>query len=422
MPMTDEHIKLVAAAQNGDTKSFEKLYDIYHQKVYALARMILRNSGDAEDVLQETFIKAWSSLKTLETPATFSVWIQKIAKNLCASQLRRKNLVILLDAEKDIENFGMEESDELFPSVYAERADLKERLGRIIDGLSDVQRQALVLYYFNELSVDEISEIMECSPNTVKTRLFLARKAIRTEIEEQERKTGQKFYGIAGIPMLPFGKLILSHMESLSISQSAATASLSAVTDSIANGTGTTPPATEASGPASEAPSPAQSPGTSAVGTTGKTMSLASKVMIGIAAVAVIGSGITAAVLLSNGGNDTPGVISDPPGISSTAPGDTSTPTNNNPGGVGWPDNEFTRLLPTPDFPVSGTNTLSSQFSANFEEATTEQLRNYAERLKEAGFTVGLNEIDTDFQATNAGGYDVWLKIEDRSLTLRAPR
>ena len=252
MTMTEQQIQLAIAARNGDIKSFEQLYAIYCEKVYSFARMILRNETDAEDVLQEAFITAWRKLDTLETPEAFSVWIQVIAKNLCYMQLRRKNIAILLDAEQDIENFDIEDSDDFLPAVYTERSDLKERFGRIIDGLSDVQRQAIVLFYFNELSVDEISKIMECSPGTVKTRLFLARKAIKAEVEEQERKTGQKFYGIAGIPMLPLGKLVQSHMESQSIGQSAANVSLNAIRNSISNtgGTGTTVTGQETAGQA----------------------------------------------------------------------------------------------------------------------------------------------------------------------------
>ena len=160
MAMTEQQIKLGTAAQNGDVKSFEELYVIYNGKIYALAKMILKNPNDAEDILQETFISAWRKLATLDSPQTFSVWLQIIARNLCVDQLKRKNIAILLDAEKEIENFDDEESDALIPAVYAERADLKERLGRIIDGLSDVQRQVIVLYYFNELTVSEIAAVM----------------------------------------------------------------------------------------------------------------------------------------------------------------------------------------------------------------------------------------------------------------------
>ena len=246
MAMTEQQIQLVLAAQNGDTKSFEQLYAIYYGKVYGFARMILRNETEAEDVLQETFITAWKKLSTLQTPATFSVWIQVIAKNLCNMQLRRKNMVILLDAEQDSENFEFDDNEEFLPAVYAEQSDLKERLGTIIEGLSDIQRQTIVLYYFNELSVDEISAIMDCSPGTVKSRLFLARNTIRAEVEEAERKAGQKFYGIVGIPLLPLGKLVQSHIESLSIGSGAANSSLNAIINSISPSGGAQPAASAA--------------------------------------------------------------------------------------------------------------------------------------------------------------------------------
>ena len=235
MAMTEQQTQLVIAAKSGDVRSFEQLYSIYYEKVYGFVRMILKNERDAEDVLQETFITAWRNLKNLENPPAFSVWIQVIAKNLCNMQLRRKNMALLLDVEQDIENCDTEESEDFLPAVYAERAELKDRLGRIIDSLSDVQRQTVILYYFNQLSVDEISQITECSPNTVKSRLFLARKTIRTEVEEQERKTGQKFYGVAGIPLLSLGTLIQSHMETLLIGKGTAYASLSVITNTILN-------------------------------------------------------------------------------------------------------------------------------------------------------------------------------------------
>ena len=297
MAMTERQVQLVIAAQNGDISSFEELFTIFYEKVHALARMILRNTNEAEDILQETFVTAWRKLNTLKTPQTFSVWIQIIAKNLCNMQLRRKNIAILLDAEQDIENFDAEESDELLPAVYAERADLKQRLGRIIDGLSEVQRQAIVLYYFNELTVDEISDVMECSANTVKTRLYLARKTIRSEIEEQERKSGEKFYGVAGVPMLLFGKLMRSHMESLSIDQSVANAALNAITNSISS--------------TDFAESAATAAETQNVNTTGNEstikMSLKAKIIIGISAAAVVATVILVVAFLVSGETPKPG-------------------------------------------------------------------------------------------------------------------
>lgn len=233
MAMTEQQVQLVVAAQNGNIKSFEELFAIYHEKVYALVRMMIRNPHNAEDILQETFITAWRKLNTLETPPAFSVWLQIIAKDLCNIHLKKKYMAILLDAEQDIEYVGTKESEESLPAIYAERADLKERLGQTIDDLSEVQRQAIVLYYFNELTVDEISDVMKCSVNTVKIRLFLARKTIQTEIQELEHKSGEMLCDVAGIPMLPFGRLIRLYMASLAIGQRSTDASLSAITNSI---------------------------------------------------------------------------------------------------------------------------------------------------------------------------------------------
>ncbi|MCL2671793.1 MAG: sigma-70 family RNA polymerase sigma factor [Clostridiales bacterium] len=303
MAMTEQQVQLVIAAQNGDMKSFEALFAIYYDKVYALARMIIRNGSDAEDILQETFVSAWRKLHTLQTPQTFSVWVQVIARNLCHMQLRKKNLAILLDAEQDMENFGAEESEEMLPAVYAERADLRERLGRIIDGLSEVQRQAIVLYYFNGLSVEEIADVMECSANTVKTRLYLARKAIRSEVEEEERKSGEKFYGLIGIPLLPLGKLIQTHMESLTGRQVAYNASWHAISDAIASSHGAGAAAVAAE---------TQTKKMKGVETV-KNMSLKAKIMMGISIAAALGAVAVLVILLVTGGTgNNPQIEADP--------------------------------------------------------------------------------------------------------------
>jgi len=212
--MNEREVSLVISAKEGDSKAFEDLYTHYYDKIFALARMTMRNEADCEDILQETFISAWKNLHKLSNPAGFNTWLQKITLNLCYSLLRKKNITILLDSENELENFSEESSDELLPAIYAERNDLRVRLGKIIDSLSDVQKQTIVLYYFNEHKVEEIADIMECSVSTVKTRLFLARKTIRSEVEAQEQKSGEKFYGVAGIPLLSFGELFKQHIES----------------------------------------------------------------------------------------------------------------------------------------------------------------------------------------------------------------
>jgi len=233
MAMNERDITLVTQAKEGDSKAFEELYAQYYNKIFALARVTVKNEADAEDILQQAFINAWKSISDLNNPAGFNTWLQKITLNLSYNLLRKKNLSILMDIESDSDDFIEEPSDEILPAVYAERDDLRIRLGKIIDGLSEVQKQTIILYYFNEQKVEEISYIMDCSTGTVKKRLFLARKAIRTEIEEEEEKSGEKFYGIAGLPMLPLGNLLNSHFESQLLTAEAYAKSLTAISEAI---------------------------------------------------------------------------------------------------------------------------------------------------------------------------------------------
>ena len=234
---------LVFAAKNGNDKSFANLYALYYEKIYALAQTTLKNTADAEDALQSTFIKAWQNLGTLEDCAAFHTWIQRIALNECYAILRkRKGNISLDDEDFQIPVSESEQKEELhLPQVYAERADLNLRLKQVIEQLSDVQRQSIMLYYFGELSVTEIAHVMNCSEGTVKSRLFLARKSIKTEIEEQERKHNERFYGVAGIPTVLFGKVFVAQVKGSMLTKGAAKSILETVLAQAAKGVASAP-------------------------------------------------------------------------------------------------------------------------------------------------------------------------------------
>lgn len=148
--------------------------------------------------------------------------MQKIAINESKTLLNKRKPSVSIDDEEDESPVTELESDLMLPEVYAEKEDLSARLRQIIYELSDVQRQTITLYYFDNLTISEIAQIMDCTEGTVKSRLYLARKAIRTEIEDQERKTGTKFFGIVGIPVLPFAKIFVGQVEQSLISESTA--------------------------------------------------------------------------------------------------------------------------------------------------------------------------------------------------------
>lgn len=235
MPTSKTVEALAFAAKNGNTKCFEELYRLYYDKIYALALTIVKHSEDAEDALQMTFVKAWQNLDKLDNTSAFNTWIQRITINQCNSMMRVKKYNYSIDDEGNNGELLQIESDLMLPEQYAERDDLANRLKAIIDELSLVQRETILLYYYNDMCVDEIAQTMECSAGTVKSRLFLARKAIRTEIEEHEKKSGEKFYGIAGVAFIPFAGLFISQIKNASISGSEAANVFNRISNTLFN-------------------------------------------------------------------------------------------------------------------------------------------------------------------------------------------
>lgn len=212
--MDQREIALVNAAKNGDVAAFEELYICYYDKIYALAKLTVKDDFEAEDILQTTFIKAWKNLVALKNSQAFSTWLQRITIHECHSYLRKNQPSPSTDDEGEDGEIMQLETDLMIPEQYAEREDLSARLGKIIDDLSVVQKETILLYYFSEMSIEEIAATMDCSPGTVKSRLYLARRAIKTEIKEIEHKTGEKFYGIAGVALIPFGGLFIRQIKS----------------------------------------------------------------------------------------------------------------------------------------------------------------------------------------------------------------
>jgi RNA polymerase sigma-70 factor (ECF subfamily) len=194
-------IALVRAAQRGDMESFEKLYRSYYQKVYVVACATLKDPHEAEDVLQQTFVTAWKKLSSLRRPDAFSAWITRIAINACYNRLRNRNIPLPIDADEEM--LDQEDLDEeTMPAIYAERADLRARLARVIESLSDLQRQAIAMHYFEGLKIEEIAGVTGSTTNAIKVRLYAARKAIKERLVVEEKKSGERFWGVAGIPLI----------------------------------------------------------------------------------------------------------------------------------------------------------------------------------------------------------------------------
>lgn len=209
--MQDKELQhlLVQQAKAGDPHALNTLLENSKDYVYAIAFALLKNKEDAEDAMQQALIAVWHSISSLSDPRAFESWLYRVTYTRSLNILKaRSNKETILDEDlSDMERAEFMQSELMLPQEYAERGDLKTRLFAIIDTLPPAQRETVVLYYFHEKGVGEIAEIMDCSPGTVKSRLYLARNSIRTEILAQEQRSGEKFFGIA-VGIIPLGRFV----------------------------------------------------------------------------------------------------------------------------------------------------------------------------------------------------------------------
>lgn len=173
---------LVRRAQRGDKSAFEQLVCRHQHRVFAVARGILRRHEDVEDVAQQVFAKAYFSLKRFDQRAAFSTWLYKITVNECWDLLRKKKsrpLVYEADFSEEQSRQYAAPAHEASPALdTGDRMAIRQRVETMLAQLDERDRAMLVLKEVEGFSVEEIAELMGLNANTVKVRLFRARRRI----------------------------------------------------------------------------------------------------------------------------------------------------------------------------------------------------------------------------------------------------
>jgi RNA polymerase sigma-70 factor (ECF subfamily) len=174
--------ELVRRAQAEDQEAFEELVRRHQHRVFAVAGGILRRREDVEDIAQQVFVKAYFSLKRFDQRAAFSTWLYKITVNECWDLLRKKKVrPLVYEADLSEEQARMievsEEKGSRAPDI-SERLEARQRVERLLEGLDERDRLMLILKEVEGFSIEEIGEVLELNANTVKVRLFRARRRI----------------------------------------------------------------------------------------------------------------------------------------------------------------------------------------------------------------------------------------------------
>ena len=164
---------LIGRIANGDRLAMQVLYARYHVRVFRFVVRLVRDEATAEDVISEVFLDVWRQAGRFEGRSAVSTWMLAIARFKALSTLRRRP-----DQELDEETAGAIEDPSDDPAAALEKKDKSAMIRKCLTGLSAEHREVIDLVYYHEKSVEEVAEIVGIPENTVKTRMFYARKKL----------------------------------------------------------------------------------------------------------------------------------------------------------------------------------------------------------------------------------------------------
>ena len=179
---------LVALVRRGEGEAFRAIMQRYNQRLYRVARGVVRDDGEAEDVVQEAYVRAYAALGEFRGEAGLATWLTRIVLNEALGQLRRLRPTDELDV---LDAVPHEARVVMFPGVTAmgdpetaaARAEVRRLLERAVDELPDPFRLVFILRDMEEMSIEETAAQLEIRPETVKTRLHRARKLLREHLD-----------------------------------------------------------------------------------------------------------------------------------------------------------------------------------------------------------------------------------------------
>lgn len=178
--------KRIKQVIKGDQDAFAEIVEIYKNSIFQLCYRMLGNRHEAEDMAQEAFVRAYVNINSFNQDLKFSTWLFRIATNLCIDRIRKKKPDYYLDAEVSgtdgLTMYSQLASDSPLPEKQLESLELQETVQKEISKLPEKYRSVIVLKYIEELSLNEISEILDLPLGTVKTRIHRGREALRQQL------------------------------------------------------------------------------------------------------------------------------------------------------------------------------------------------------------------------------------------------
>ncbi|MBR1765221.1 MAG: RNA polymerase sigma factor [Ruminococcus sp.] len=184
----NELIQNVTAMQQGDRNAFTALYYEYYQALYFYLFKLTKDKPTAEDMTQESFITSMEKIGDLKNPAAYKSWLFSIASNCARKHFREQNRFSDFDTDEELEA-AFEQAEDysqgmLVPSDYLENKEVKQRVKQAIDSLPDMQRSAIILFYYENMRIKEIAQALGINENAVNHRLAEGRRAIAKQLSD----------------------------------------------------------------------------------------------------------------------------------------------------------------------------------------------------------------------------------------------
>lgn len=288
--------------KNGEEKGFNKVYSATYNRVYFKAKQFMKKEEDAQDLTQIVFIEAYKNIHTLQAPEALFSWLDGITYNQSMKIYRKRRDVLLTEEAEGI--FDTLENNDIasMPELTADQKATADIIKGIIEELPALQKAAVIAYYFDGFKVEQIAEMMECSVNTIKSRLNYARKYIKERVEEKEKKEGYRLHAF-GLPVLWFSIKMLAEKTTLTVKAAqgiynGACSSVGLEATAISAGGAGTVGAGTAGTVAGEAAK------TAGIGAKFASLTTAAKALIIAGTITVAGLGTAGAVSLVNNGQE----------------------------------------------------------------------------------------------------------------------
>jgi RNA polymerase sigma-70 factor (ECF subfamily) len=181
-----DDLRLMTLVAQGDTNAFEELIEKHQALVAGTVARMLGSNSDVEDIAQQVFIRVWKSARRYVPRAKFTTWLLKITRNLVFNELRRtkRRAHVPLQPEAGAEDLPLKDDVNLAPDASLLEMELRRTIEEAILQLPETQRMALVLRRYEQLTYEEIADVLDLSVPAVKSVLFRARSELRTRLSK----------------------------------------------------------------------------------------------------------------------------------------------------------------------------------------------------------------------------------------------